>query len=132
MDMGTDNNIICLVEDNKAIRKMFGILLNKAGFQITEFEDGKTAVEWLNNNLTVCVIVDILLPDMNGTEIMSAIRNMPGGEKVAIIAVTGFAHPSDREKYLALGFDDYISKPVDTTTFANLVKQIIENKKGKM
>ncbi len=129
--MSTENNPICLIEDNKAIRKMFGILLNKTGYQIQEFEDGKTAVEWINNNTAKCIIVDILLPDMNGTEIMSVIRKLPGGDKIPIIAVTGFAHPSDREKYLAMGFDDYISKPVDTTTFANLVKQIIENKSGK-
>ncbi|TAL66871.1 MAG: response regulator [Bacteroidetes bacterium] len=130
--MSTANNPICLIEDNKAIRKMFGILLNKAGYQIQEFEDGKTAVDWLNTNSALCIIVDILLPDMNGTEILSVIRNQPDGGRVPVIAVTGFAHPSDREKYLAIGFDDYISKPVDTTTFANLVKQIIENKKQKM
>ncbi|OGU10496.1 MAG: hypothetical protein A2X61_08605 [Ignavibacteria bacterium GWB2_35_12] len=129
--MGTENNPICLIEDNKAIRKMFGILLNKAGYQIQEFEDGKTAVEWLNSNTAKCIIVDILLPDMNGTEIMTAIRQHPDGDVVPIIAVTGFAHPSDREKYLALGFDDYISKPVDTTTFAKIVIQIIENKLAK-
>jgi len=128
--MSTENNPICLIEDNKAIRKMFGILLNKAGYQIQEFEDGKSALEWLNKNTAKCVIVDILLPDMNGTEIMSVVRKLPGGENVPIIAVTGFAHSSDREKYLANGFDDYISKPVDTTTFANIVKQIIENKKS--
>jgi CheY-like chemotaxis protein len=126
--MGTENNPICLIEDNKAIRKMFGILLNKAGYQTQEFEDGKSAVEWLNKNTPKCVIVDILLPDMNGTEIMSAIRKMPDGGSVPIIAVTGFAHPSDREKYLIMGFDDYISKPVDTTTFAKIVSGIIENK----
>lgn len=130
--MSTENNPICLIEDNKAIRKMFGILLNKAGYNIQEFEDGKKAVEWLNNNTPKCIIVDILLPDMNGTEIMNFIRKLPGGGEIPIIAVTGFAHPSDREKYLASGFDDYISKPVDTTTFANIVKQIIENKKGKL
>ena len=130
--MGTQNDPICLIEDNKAIRKMFGILLNKAGYQTQEFEDGKSAVEWLNMNTAKCVIVDILLPDMNGTEIMYIIRKQPDGANVPIIAVTGFAHPSDREKYLVMGFDDYISKPVDIKTFANIVKQIIEDKKGKM
>ena len=127
--MSTENNPICLIEDNKAIRKMFGILLNKAGYSIQEFEDGKTAIDWLNSNTSLCIIVDILLPDMNGTEILGIIRKLPGGSSIPVIAVTGFAHPSDREKYLAMGFDDYISKPVDTQTFANLVKQIIENKK---
>lgn len=130
--MSTENNFICLIEDNKAIRKMFGILLNKAGYQIQEFEDGKTAIEWLNSNTPKCVIVDILLPDMNGTEIMSTIRQQQNGTGIPIIAVTGFAHPTDREKYLAMGFDDYISKPVDTTTFAKIVNQIIENKTGKI
>ncbi|MBI5323771.1 MAG: response regulator [Ignavibacteriae bacterium] len=129
--MSTESNTICLIEDNKAIRKMFGILLNKAGYQIQEFEDGKSAVTWLNSNSSKCVIVDILLPDMNGTEILSVIRKLPGGESIPVIAVTGFAHPSDREKYLTMGFDDYISKPVDTQTFANLVKGIIDNKKTK-
>ncbi len=127
--MNSEEYPICVIEDNKGIRKMFCILLNKAGFKTIEFDNGKSAIDWLDSNQAGGIIADILLPDMNGTEILKSVRQLLWGNKVAIIAVTGFALASDKDKYLNMGFDGYISKPVDTQTFTVSVKEIIENKK---
>lgn len=120
---------ICVIEDNTPIRRLFCTILKKAGFETVDFPDGFSAVEWLKENQTSGMIMDILLPDLNGTELISMVRDMPNGEKVPIIAVTGFAQANDRERFMELGFDSYIAKPVNTATFVAEVQTIFANKK---
>ena len=119
---------ICVIEDNVPIRKLFCTLLNKSGYTTVGFGEGKPAIEWLQQNNPQCVIVDILLPDKNGPEILKAIRDVPEGNKIPVIAATGFAHSNDRQNFLEMGFDSYISKPINTSSFVADIKKIIEEK----
>jgi DNA-binding response OmpR family regulator len=119
---------ICIIEDNKSIRKLFCTLLQKSGNKTVDFGDGNSGLSWLNENTPLALIVDILLPDQSGTDILQLVREMPHGERIPIIAVTGFAHAYDRNKFLELGFDGYIPKPVNTSSFVNEVKEIIVQK----
>jgi len=119
---------ICVVEDNIPIRKLYCTLLKKHNFQTVDFSDGKQTIDWLKNNTPDCVLVDILLPDMNGTDILHFIRKKAGGELIPIIAATGFAHSNDRQKFLDMGFDSYISKPINTASFADDIEEVIRKK----
>lgn len=119
---------ICVIEDNKPIRKLFCTILKKSGYETIEFADGSEALEWLKTNLPQAIIIDILLPDINGTDLHNIIREKPGGKKIPIIAVTGFAKANDRERYLQKGFDAYIAKPINTATFADEVIETIKTK----
>jgi two-component system, cell cycle response regulator DivK len=119
---------ICIVEDNKPIRKLFSTILQKSGFQIVDFGEGTAALDWLNSNKPLAVIIDILLEDFNGTDILKRIRQNQSIASVPVIAITGFVATGDREKYLALGFDSYIPKPINTTTFVNEIEEAINNK----
>lgn len=123
-----EQKIVCVIEDNKPIRKLLCTLLSKAGFNTIDFGEGMPAYNWLKENKPDCIIVDILLPDINGTELLKHIRSLPDGNKIPVISVTGFAQEDDRQSYLDIGFDYYISKPVDTSTFADTVKQVINQK----
>mgnify|MGYP000129696595 CR=1 FL=1 len=123
-----EKKIICIVEDNKPIRKLFCTLLAKAGFSTIDFENGRSALEWIKNNTPVCVLLDILLPDINGTELLTLIRELPNGKKIPIISVTGLAQSDDKKSFLDLGFEMYISKPVNTSTFAEEVQKVIGQK----
>lgn len=117
---------ICVIEDNTPIRRLFCTILKKAGFEIVDFPDGYSAIEWVKDNHTSGIIMDILLPDLNGTELISMIRDLPNGAGVPIIAVTGFAQPNDKERFLALGFNSYIAKPINTGTFVAEVKELFK------
>lgn len=123
-------NTICIVEDNTPIRKLFATLLSKNGFQVVDFGDGATALAWLKDNTPNSMLCDILLPDMNGSDILAFVRQKPNGDKIPVIAATGFAKINDREKYLEMGFDGYISKPINTATFVQEVKDYIEAKRS--
>lgn len=119
---------VCLIEDNAAIRKLFGIILKKNGFSIVEFEEGNPALAWLKENQPVVVLCDDILPDINGRDVIKLLRQQPDGKRLCVIAVTGYALVADRERYIAMGFDGYIPKPINTSTFVEEIREVISSK----
>lgn len=126
--MSSEMKPICVIEDNTPIRRLFCTILKKAGYETVDFADGFSAVEWLKENQISGIIMDILLPDLNGTELISMVRDLPNVLDAPIIAVTGFAQANDRERFMQLGFDSYIAKPVNTATFVSEVKAVFDAK----
>ncbi|MGA2297006.1 MAG: response regulator [FCB group bacterium] len=125
--MNATNLPICVIEDNNGIRKLFCTLLNKGGYQTIDFSEGKTALKWLEANPALAVLIDILLPDINGTDIFNIVSQLPHYTGTPFIAVTGFAQAMDKEKYIELGFKGYLSKPVNIATFVQQIKDLIYN-----
>lgn len=81
-------------------------------YEILEFETGAKALAGIRNGRPGLVLLDISLPGMDGTEVLRALRQDEGTAGLPVIALTAHAMAGDREKYLAAGFDDYISKPI--------------------
>jgi signal transduction histidine kinase/CheY-like chemotaxis protein/HAMP domain-containing protein len=105
-----------LVIDDDA-RNVFAITssLELHGIEVTHASDGRQGIEVLQANPeTDLILTDIMMPGMDGYATMTAIRQMPAFQSLPIIAVTARAMPSDREKSLAAGANDYVTKPVDT------------------
>ncbi|MDC1067630.1 response regulator [Candidatus Kapabacteria bacterium] len=126
--MSDKSNPIAIVEDNTPIRKLFSTLLKKAGHQIIEFENGESAMEGLKNTSVSTIILDILLPDRNGSDMIGELRGIKGYDKIPIIAITGFAQASDRQKFIDLGFDAYLAKPINTSSFVEEINTIRDEK----
>lgn len=118
---------ICVIEDSQPIRKLFCTLLEKSDFETFDFEDGNSVLEWLASNKVDIILMDILLPDTKGASLLKKIREIEGFESIPIIAITGFAASNDKEKYLTQGFDAYMSKPVNTATFVNDIKAVLDS-----
>jgi DNA-binding response OmpR family regulator len=112
----------------KPIRKLLTTILEKAGFSTVDFPDGTTSIDWLRDNKPDAVVMDIMLPDMSGTDILHYIRSLTDGSNIPVIAVTGFAQAGDRDKYINSGFDHYIAKPINTATFPDDIRKLISNK----
>jgi PAS domain S-box-containing protein len=103
-----------LVAEDEAISQ-FAIktMLNRMGHEAVCVGDGRQAVEALRGRAFDCVLMDIQMPVMNGVEATAQIRQLPQDRAgVWIIALTAYALAGDREKFLAAGLDDYVSKPV--------------------
>ncbi|MGB9702265.1 MAG: response regulator [Candidatus Kapaibacteriota bacterium] len=124
-----NNKAICIIEDNTPNRKLFALLLAKAGYKVFDFGDGKTALDWFKSNTVDIIIMDILLPDMNGTELIKYVRELPAFKDAIVIAITGFTSPNDREKFIKAGFNGYISKPVNTATFVAEIEAFLQSSK---
>jgi CheY-like chemotaxis protein len=124
--MNNLSNLILIIEDNESICKLFSFLLKKAGYDTAIFNTGKEACDWIDSNLPTIVLCDISLPDMNGVEVLEHIKRLNHTSKLPVIAVTAIARSGDREKYLKVGFDGYIPKPVNTTTFVSEIQKFIK------
>jgi len=105
---------ILLAEDSPANQVVARALLKETGYHIDTVNNGKQAVESLRNQTYDLVLMDISMPEMNGMQATAVIRELAGDKgRIPIIAMTAHAIKGDREKFLAAGMNDYISKPID-------------------
>jgi CheY-like chemotaxis protein len=102
---------VAVVEDNPDNRFLVQALLEDH-YDLTEYETGNAAVEGLLDDNPDLVLLDISLPDIDGTEVFSWIRNQEPLRTLPVIALTAHAMAGDREKFLAMGFNDYLTKPI--------------------
>jgi len=102
---------IAVVEDNPDNRMLVGAILDDA-YDLSEYETGAEAVAGLAADPPDLVLLDISLPEMDGTEVLAWIRKQPQFKTLPVIALTAHAMAGDREKYLAAGFNDYVTKPI--------------------
>jgi CheY-like chemotaxis protein len=105
---------ILLTDDNAINRRVIKMLLAPLGLSITEAENGREALDKLAAERFDLVLLDIHMPVMDGRQTIEAIRrSVEAWRTIPVIALTADAMSGDREKYLSLGMDDYVSKPVD-------------------
>ncbi len=116
---------ILIVEDNKNNRKLFRDILKYSGYEVLEAQDGAEGIKTAVEQMPDLILMDIQMPVMDGFEALKALRNMPETGKIKIIALTSFAMAGDKKKILKAGFDDYISKPIDTRKLPEIVKRFI-------
>ena len=110
----TSNNRILLVDDEKDILEFLSYNLKKEGFEVATCTNGQMALDRLAENDAIeIVLMDIMMPVMNGHEAMRQIRLQPKYEHLPIIALTAKAMQEDRRKCEEAGASDYLTKPVD-------------------
>jgi CheY-like chemotaxis protein len=106
---------VLLVEDDMRTVYSISAFLQSKGCAVVTAENGREGLGALSKNATIdCVLMDIMMPEMDGYEAMREIRKNPRWTSLPIIAVTAKAMPGERERCLAAGATDYLSKPIDT------------------
>jgi two-component system, sensor histidine kinase len=126
--LGTGVRLL-LVEDDPSNRFPTQRLLETAGHQVFQAENGSQAIEVLAENDIDCIFMDIQMPVMNGVEATRIIRNSPSlGPKqhVPIIALTAYAMDGDRETFLAAGMNGYVSKPATLEEMTRALRQVLK------
>jgi len=119
---------LAVVEDNADNRLLLQAILGDQ-FELVEYDNGKDALTGLARARPDLVLLDISLPDMDGTEILKRIRQDTELRKLPVIALTAHAMTGDREKFLAAGFDDYITKPiVDETQLLSSIERLLKKR----
>jgi two-component system, cell cycle response regulator DivK len=102
---------IAVIEDNPDNRLLVRVILQEL-YELTEYETGAEAWAGLRQSPPDLVLLDISLPDLDGAELLAQLRADAHLRALPVIALTAHAMAGDREKYLALGFNDYVSKPI--------------------
>jgi CheY-like chemotaxis protein len=114
---------VLIVDDD--VRNVFALtsVLEANGMEVIFAENGRDGIETLEASSGVdLVLMDIMMPEMDGYETMAAIRKLPQFSELPIISLTAKAMKGDREKSIASGASDYITKPVDTDQLLSLMR----------
>ena len=121
---------VLLAEDNAVNRTLATRLLQKHGHTVVVVENGRQAVEALERETIDLVLMDVQMPEMDGLEATAAIREKEKktGTHVPIIALTAHAMKGDREKCLAAGTDDYLTKPIRTADLFAAIERLRNTK----
>lgn len=102
---------IAHVEENADNRLLVEAILGTR-YRLVEYDSGPAALEGFRRERPDVVLLDISMPEMDGTEVLRRMRDDERLRAVPVIAVTAHAMAGDRERYLAEGFDDYVTKPI--------------------
>lgn len=121
---------ILIVDDEPNLVLALELLMKREGYEIRAAEDGEKAVEIAEEFRPDLILLDIMMPRMDGYEVCQRLRAMPALRDVAIVMLTAKGREVEREKGLALGADLYITKPFSTREVVRKVKEILAAKSG--
>jgi len=114
---------VLLVEDNEKNLKLFRDVLRVTGYVTLEARTGEEAVELAVSGRPALVLMDVQLPGMDGVEALGRLRSDRRTASIPVLALTAQAMYEDRERFLAAGFDGYLSKPVDVVELLRTVAE---------
>ena len=117
---------VVVVEDNELNMKLFREVLESSGYRMLEAGTGERAVALTTEHRPDLVLMDIHLPDIDGVEALRILRADERTASVPVVALTAQAMEGDRERFLAAGFDGYLSKPVNIADLLDAVRSYCE------
>lgn len=118
-------NKILVVDDEPNIVLSLEFLMKQAGFQVRTASDGEAGLAAISAEPPDLVLLDVMMPRKNGYEVCQAIRANPDWKAIRIIMLTAKGREVEREKGLALGADDYITKPFSTQEVVERVRELL-------
>lgn len=117
---------VLVVEDSPTMRQLIVFALKRIrGFQIVEANDGVDGLKKLSAEKFDLILTDINMPIMDGLKLVSMVRNDPNYKDTPIIVITTEGATEDRERALALGANEYITKPIQTMKILETVKKLM-------
>ncbi|TGE32796.1 response regulator transcription factor [Desulfosporosinus sp. Sb-LF] len=122
-------NTILVVDDEEKIRSLVRLYLEREGFDVEEAEDGRVALEKFRTGQFSLLIVDLMMPDVDGWRVCREIRASSG---IPIIMLTARGEEFDRVLGLELGADDYLVKPFSTKELVARVKALLRRSTGQL
>jgi CheY-like chemotaxis protein len=114
---------VLVVEDDPLNMELVCEILRSIGFIVHEASSGKEAIGKTEKEFYDLIVMDIMLPGMDGIEATRIIKSKSGYEKTPVIALTAYAMKGDRERLLKEGFDDYVPKPIDVSKFMRIIEK---------
>lgn len=119
------NKTILIVDDEKDIVELLAYNLEREGYQIAKAYDGQQALQYIKENKPALVILDLMLPVINGFEICRILRKKPETEGLPIIMLTAKTDSVDKIMGLEIGADDYITKPFNIRELIARVRAVL-------
>jgi two-component system, cell cycle response regulator DivK len=122
------NERVLVVEDNDKNMKLFRDVLAATGYRTLEATTGREAIDLASEHAPDLVLMDIQLPDLDGTQALQRLRADARTAAIPVVALTAQAMQGDRERFLSAGFDGYVSKPVNVHDLIETVRRHCEGR----
>jgi len=117
---------VLVVEDSPTMRQLIVFALKRVrGIDITEAQDGVDGLKKLSADRYDLILTDINMPIMDGLKLVSLVRNDPTYKTVPIVIITTEGASEDRERALAIGANEYITKPIQTSRIIDTAKRLL-------
>ncbi len=126
----TMGNKILIVDDEPNIVLSLEFLMAQAGYAVRKASDGEEALRAVAEDPPDLILLDVNLPGRSGYEVCEVIRANPEWQRVVIVMLTAKGRDVEREKGLALGADDYITKPFATQELVDKVQELLQRQEG--
>ena len=120
------SELILLVDDEPSIVQLARMYLERENFRVETAGDGEAALEAVRRLSPQLVVLDVMLPKLDGLEAIRQMRADPVLISTPILALTARAMPGDRERCLDAGANDYLSKPVNLKEFVSAVRRLVK------
>ena len=122
---------ILICDDDKDIVSALDIYLTSEGYQTLKAYNGKEAIQAVEEHQVHLILMDVMMPEMDGLEAAKAIRALdrPDAKTIPIIAMTANVFKEDREKCLAAGMNAHLSKPLDAETMKRTISEQLQKRK---
>jgi CheY-like chemotaxis protein len=121
---------VLVVDDQEATNSVVTRYLEARGMRVDSAATGRDAVDMCRDGMPDAILMDVQMPVMDGLETTRLIRALPGGDRVAIVAFTALAMAGDRERCLAVGMTDYVSKPIRMAELYDRIVRVCETGHG--
>ena len=123
-DAGTPAGLtVLLVDDNQDSTRALAMLLEHFGHTVVTAHDGAEALSRVADATPDVGLLDLGLPVLDGYQLAEALRARPGGERLLLVAISGYGQPNDRIRSKAAGFDHHLVKPVDCGALLELLQR---------
>jgi len=116
---------ILVVDDEPNIALSLEFLMKKAGFAVEVARDGREALERLERDPPDLVLLDVMIPEIDGFELCERIRSRPEWRHIKVVMLTARGQESERSRGLALGADAYVTKPFSTRDLVERIKAML-------
>jgi DNA-binding response OmpR family regulator len=120
------SHLILVVDDEPNIVLSLEFLMKQAGYDVRTAADGEEALEAVREQPPSLILLDINMPKLNGYEVCEAVRGNPDWNNTRIVMLTAKGRDIEREKGLAVGADDYVTKPFATQDVVAKVREILD------
>lgn len=126
-----ERNKILVVEDEESLLKLESILFTSKGYQVTGVRDGRAALEEIGKSRPDVVVLDVMLPGLDGFEVCRSIKESPDTASIPVVMLTAKKSSLDLERGKQAGADAYITKPFKSVKVLEVIEGLIGNQNGK-
>jgi DNA-binding response OmpR family regulator len=123
--VGDGSQTVLVVDDDASVRAMLGYLLHDEGYDVREAADGAEAIESLTVEAPDCMVLDLMMPNVDGVEVLRTRRARGFAPDTRILVLTAKTDTKDAVWCWELGADEYLNKPVDPDKLAREIRQLL-------